>query len=229
MGKERKLSRFYKSLTTAHTKMQKAKVGDLIYFDRDYWRVIEVGPKSVDAQKLRTETFYEICHGNYQIAFSPHAESWPSSKSIQSLAKAVAEEINSDAKQRLEVMKVSSCAGDEASQEPERAHIGDIIRNFKGQLMTVERVDAASAYGHEYASPHGTYTIVKRASDKSEYKQEPSTAELVAMLTKRTGVAINTLSEDYAIRIVDVTTDPKMVVGVYQGPCAILVIPEAGE
>jgi hypothetical protein len=56
-------------------------------------------------------------------------------------------------------------------RDTEKAAVGDLIKNFEGQYMTVEYIDSTCAYGilvggsREYASPHGTYTIVKRASD----------------------------------------------------------------
>ena len=242
--------------------MQKAKVGDLIYFDRDYWRVTEVGPQFVDAQKLANGSFFEIYHGCYQIVFSPHAFTSPSDDSIQALAKAVAQAVNGDEKptpvitgHRIYVGlgdeyayvgfvpfgKTATIAGSHliVQDEPERARVGYIIRNFEGQLMTVERVDATCAYGllaesaREYAAPHGTYTIVKQSSadpiwsiddartfraiikDYEEsavaaYKRDVSTAELVAMLAKRKGVVEFQGAENPFLAT----------------PCTILVIPE---
>ncbi len=154
---------------------QKAKVGDLIHFDRDYWRVTEVGPKFVDAQKLANGSFFEIYHSDYQIVFSPHTESLLSNESIQALAKAVKEAIDGDAKQRVEVVKASDFAGEKAAQESERARVGDVIAwSDRGGIVT--EVDEEVACSAGFCARHGKYTIVKRALDKpmqmSDYKQD---------------------------------------------------------
>ena len=333
----------------AHTKMQKAKVGDLIYLTTGnryavVTRVSKHGASlcgSVDGSGSREV----VDEDDYQIVFSPHSIETPAAAGPAVSGTMKALDFAGENSEQPEITghriyvglgetyayvgfvpfgKTATLFGahliiQEDSKETERAKAGDIIRNFEGQLMTVERIDGACVYcsvgkHQKYASPHGSYTIVKRASDdqpktnahcvtpglkvdipapadtpfllrhkerKMAIADTPSnqlreelrrrgddvkkedmlycrqhgrahhsdceechswidarlewsgekirTSDLVAMLAKREGVAINTLSEDYAIRIVDVTTDSKMVVGIYRGPCTILVIPEAAK
>ena len=231
--------------------MQKAKVGDLIYSDRDYWRVTEVGPKFVDAQRLRTGAFYEIYHGDYQIVFSPHADQ---------LQKAIL-----DGGEEGFAAKVNELfppdIGGKAAQEPERAIIGDKVQGLGGfrelgatPVWRVVRLWSGGVFvdvgvdGHDMYLPDGHYVVVERASGKpkreywgpqltadtpNEYEShrpEPLTSELVAMLAKREGFTRMDLpyasDKLYWTRQSD---DGMLLPWVTEGPCTILVIPEAAK
>ncbi len=136
----------------------------------------------------------------------------------------------------------SDALEEKASQDPERARVGDVIGNYN-TTHTVVGVNESDALISTFSEgmkriPHGSYTIFERASDlpkdkpmqMSEYKQEPSTPELVAMLAKREGFTRMDLpyasDKLYWTRQSD---NGMLLPWVTQGPCTILVIPETGE
>lgn len=173
--------------------MQKAKCGDLIYLTKDngYARVTKAlkhggilyGDLAGDVDGGLTCGEADEC--DYQIVFSPHADSLLSDESIQLLAKAVADGINGDKKTHLASAKSSDFTGGEATEDPERALIGDKVQGLGGfralgtktAIWQVIRLWSGGVFvdmgGHDAYLPDGYYVVVERAADRARKAPTP--------------------------------------------------------